>query len=362
LYIMRSTWLIWLHTLGFVAPAVTLHLVERETGTQTVLLMQAERDDFHLKYMYEPPMTTLRLGFEGNPTNLNVITPPPGLDYEVQLKEQMALLKRGDLLVWLGPLGMVIGKPLLSGLSLMASNSSDTSRSKSLFMSDSTRFRFASLRDRGVKIVYYQSEPVNGCVTRSVDELWDYSWYNIDRCKREPNAPLQRYIPLAAVATPVTRQKDNPGALLYFGGFADRMPCWKYLKEKMGEQLQSEYGAWDVDAYERVLDTHNIYLNLHKRGCSDGGINPITWRNAKLLNAHALIISQRAYPKDEEEFEGLIDFVALKEIPERYRQLANMDTPVRQKIADERARLFSERFQARHIFERAGVYGNITRF
>lgn len=241
-------------------------------------------------------------------------------------------------------------------------------KSRSLFMSDSTHFNFASLRNRGVKIVYYQSEPVVGCVIGSdvVDEMWDFSWHNIDNCKNQPNAPPQRYVPLAAHVTPATSQKEHPGALLFFGDPGAR-PCWSYLKEVMGDHLESEYGAWDDDAYERVLDTHNIFLNLHK-GCNTNPSlphhlwEPVTWRNAKLLNSHALIISQRAYAKDEQEFEGLIDFIDIHKIPDRWLQLINMDPSTRQQIADERARVFSQKFEPRRIFERAGIYGNLTRW
>jgi len=275
----------------------------------------------------------------------------------------MDALKRGDLLVWLGTAGSHVLLDLKN-----ASNrreASGVSKARSMFMSDNTLFNFASLRDRGVKIVYYQSEPVDVCgiPSRFVDEMWDYSWHNIDNCKDQPDAPLQRYVPLAAYDTPVTKQKEDPGALLFFGNHKER-PCWNQVYQRLNTRLEVVYWAWDDAKYESVLDTHNIFVNLHK-GCSGQPTdlhNPVTWRNAKLLNAHALIISQRSYSRDEKEFEGLIDFVELEEIPDRYAQLLNMSVSARQQIADERARLFAHNFDPRRIFERAGIYGNLTRY
>jgi hypothetical protein len=351
---MRSLYLFALSMLGYSIPTVALRRVDDERNEQTILLMQAERSQHDLKYMYEPPMASLRLGFESGPKKVKVVKPPVGLDYAVQLKKETALLKRGDILVWLG----CSGNKLVSTVKQQSE-----STSKSLFMSDSSLFKFAELRARGVKIVYYQSEVMHlgeKCVmsSRDVDEMWDYSYHNIDNCKTQPDAPPQRYVPLGAHVTPVTVQQENPGALLFFGNVKWR-PCWKDLQKQMGKQVEDVYNAWDDHAYERVLNTHNIYVNLHKE-CGSGSHWPVTWRNAKLLNSHALIISERAYSKDEQEFEGLVDFVDTHQIPERYRQLANMNATARQQIADSRAQAFSNKFDPGRIFERAGIYGNLT--
>ena len=53
-----------------------------------------------------------------------------------------------------------------------------------------------------------------------------------------------------------------------------------------------------------VLAHNDIFVNLHK-GCGQAH-NPITWRNAKLLNSQKMIISERAHPKDETEYDGMM--------------------------------------------------------
>ena len=48
------------------------------------------------------------------------------------------------------------------------------------------------LRGRGVYRIYYQSEPVTSLVFTKdeVDEVWDFSWHNIDKVSSQKDAPL----------------------------------------------------------------------------------------------------------------------------------------------------------------------------
>ena len=48
-----------------------------------------------------------------------------------------------------------------------------------------------SLKKDGIYGIYYQTEP--GCGPQDVDEVWDYTWANIDLCPK--SATTRRYIP-----------------------------------------------------------------------------------------------------------------------------------------------------------------------
>lgn len=293
--------------------------------------------------------------------------PTPSKDYTREMETRIAQLKPGDMFIWLGCEGLrnfrkVVEEVPAEKLGAFTQlHQNQFSESKSQFLIDRSSLDFGSLRNRGVKLVYYQTEPVESCqlTLNEVDEIWDFSWHNIDNCKGQDNAPRQRYVPLAALPTPMTKQNEHPGALLFFGiAEAKDRPCWEELKNEMGGKLESEYSAWNDGAYQEVLRTHNIFLNLHKncgRGKQKDHHNPITWRNPKLLNARGLIISQRAVPKDEHEFAGLIDFVELEDIPKKYQELANMSKTDRQKLADLRFEQFQARFHPGRIFEEAGI-------
>ena len=66
--------------------------------------------------------------------------------------------------------------------------------------------------------------------------------------------------------------------------------------------------VWDDSGFRTIINESDIYLNLHN-DCAHPH-NPLeTFRLAKLLNAHALMISERSHPSDEREFEDLISFV-----------------------------------------------------
>lgn len=346
----------------FIVPSTTLPVRHTsgkdEQQKQTVLIMQGERkkDVQHINLM-----TSLRMGFDNQKYNLTIVTPPFKRKYVETLKENMAKLKRGDIVVWLG----VNWKNSFLRIAT-------TSHSKFLFKRDKNVFDFDSIRSRGVRLVYYQSEPTAKCeISKSdVDEMWHYSWYNLNHCKNNPTAPNLRYVPLAAIPLPfaafgrfkdavplrVTTQKNNPGGLLFFGSLRT-IHCWGQLQRELKHHLKVSYTAWNANEYHKALLAHNIFLSLQEH-CAGGG--PITFPSIKLLNAHGLIISQHIDPEDEKEYNGLIDFVAFERIPKRYQELASMNASARQQLVDQRTSLFHARFHPHHIFERAGIYNLIN--
>ena len=97
---------------------------------------------------------------------------------------------------------------------------------------------------------------------------------------------------------------------------------------------------------------HNIFVNLHK-GC--GKRMPVTFRNAVLLNAAKLIVSDRSDPRDEQMYAGLIYFTEVAEIADGYRALRHGNWPLRQQKIHEDFRV---RFDPLRLFEGANIYGD----
>ena len=59
-------------------------------------------------------------------------------------------------------------------------------------------FPWLQLREAGVRTVFYNTEPMDWCVRSGPDEVWDYSWHNIDGCRRRLRADRNltlRYVP-----------------------------------------------------------------------------------------------------------------------------------------------------------------------
>jgi hypothetical protein len=117
--------------------------------------------------------------------------------------------------------------------------------------------------------------------------------------------------------------------------------------------------VWTEAEYAQLLQQHDIFLNIHK-GCGDPH-NPITFRVTKILNAGGLVISERAYPKDENAYAGLLTFANITRdnltgIAVAYRQIANLSSAERKALAAERHRIFGDRFAPARIFKRAAIY------
>ena len=221
-----------------------------------------------------------------------------------------------------------------------------------------------ALGDRGVYRIYYQSEPVTTLVytKEDVDEIWDFSWHNIDKVKTEQDAPILRYVPIAFLAhAPTIQQFGDIPKLVFFGNSKWR-PCWSEIKGMIGDDLISKYDVWNDESYGDFLraDYIGIFLNLHKDCGNVSVANPVTWRNPKILSSGGLVISERCYGKDEIEFKGLMDFVERADIPIMFEQYVRMAPSERLRLGLSRREAFAKRFDAVRIFERVGI-GSLLR-
>ena len=97
------------------------------------------------------------------------------------------------------------------------------------------------------------------------------------------------------------------------------------------------------------MDRYDLFVNLHK-GC--GRRMPVTFRNAVLLNAAKLIVSDRCHPRDEGMYAGLMHFTDLPDIPQHYRALLELNR-TEHKLRVYTA--FSKRFAPLLLFEEAGI-------
>ena len=306
----------------------------RALQQRRVVVWQGVRNELgRLAFMYWPVMSTLFTGFRDAGVDIRA-----GVGMTAERSSAIARLRQGDGFIWVGING-----------------------------------RFAQpwedLRRRGVRLAYYQTEPIHRgrgpCdrynhtvgMVRKVDEIWDFSHHNLDLCggtldPRDRRPLVVRYVPPGYIPT-VPRLDGRSSALLFFGSIsrtARRGPCYYQLKHELREQLQQTYSVWNESALAAVLGRYDIYLNVHKN-CASGG--PVTFRNALLLSAGKLILSDRAHPRDEAEFAGMVQFVPLADIGAAYRRLRTHDVRAERQRAHA---LFQERFQPRDIFQRAGIY------
>ena len=234
-----------------------------------------------------------------------------------------------------------------------------------------TMARWQGLRKRGIRTAYYQSEPRQRCFVSDrtmMDEVWDFSWYNLDICRNHTHdPPLLRYVPLVALqGSPRVRYQPNRTctSLVFFGGAYDRDRCLSFLKTSIdaaGDEarFRSVYNVWSESDFDVFLTQAGvgIFVNIHRhcRVVIPPAATPVTWRNPVLLNAHAIVISERCYWKDEMQFAGLIDFSNVTSLPKAFFRLRAMTAGERQALAESRHAAFAERFRPSKVSVRAGL-------
>merc|ERR1719323_1284030 len=208
----------------------------------------------------------------------------------------------------------------------MRSNSSAAAAS---FRDHARVYNFEKLRKSHGMVVYYNTDAAYECPLTSadpVDELWDFSYHNIDNCQEQGNGPATiRYVPPGFLSgSPTTAAGGAKGSLMHMG-HAWWRTCWLELYNKMPGELAFESSAWTEPAMIGILKHHNIFVNLHKGDCR-WERNPFAAvRASRLLSAGAILISEKAYSKDQDEFAGLVDFVDFDAIPTTYANYFSQD-------------------------------------
>lgn len=270
-------------------------------------IQQGEWDNNHLRFMYLPVIHTL--------TNLE--------NHSVTIGNRVRVsdIPYNSTFVWVG----VVGRE---------------------------RVPWGELRARGARTVYYQTEPINVCpfTKAKVDELWDFAWFNIEKCQRNPSSPVLRYVPIARQTwTPTLVPNISANLLQFFGDAMTRTACYRNIDREW--KVQSQLGVWDETGFERYIrKSPGVFLNIHKQ-CAKTG--PVTFRNSLLLSTNGVVVSARCHPKDEKMYEGLILFV---------NDVANITrAAVEAHLRTRNMSLFSERFDARTILQKAGLVPEVYR-
>lgn len=213
-------------------------------ASTTIVVWQADGGTGHdLAFMYKPVMDTLVNGFADFPAEVASAAGPLQLLHGHGIgnllrkhAEMVATLQTGDVFLWIGPVG-------------------------------SGQVPWRALRRRGVRTIYYQTEPFDGCQFGQVDvkalhEMWEFSWHNLDMCAPKlPEGVTLRYVPLgystppAAEAAATPRPATGvPPADLYFFGYpffkSGRAACYQRLQRRLGARLNATWSLWNADVFE----------------------------------------------------------------------------------------------------------------
>ncbi|GAB5354579.1 hypothetical protein AAMO2058_000130800 [Amorphochlora amoebiformis] len=336
------------HSHSFPNISVNINNTPSETLSpdSTVFIMHGERRDLHVRYMYAPFTRTLLHGFRAIGVTARFIYETNFTSVKETIRNK---IKAKDMLIYIGSINP-----------------------HSRYMKDIKS-------EKGAYTVLYNTEPLleshpGPCDkmfhTMFYDEIWDYSWANMDllgACSSRPFFPFTRYVPPGhwPDSPKVNYTDDSNGSLklLFFGNAnfgSGRLGCFKKLVKQLRPNLSSTYNIWTEDEFERFINKSSatVFLNIQK-SCIQKPHHPTNPIHAPprlnvFLNAHAIVISARSYWKDEEEYSGTISFVEQGTgIGKEYERLKKMNPNDLQALATRRADLFAARFDPEKIFRRA---------
>ncbi len=203
------------------------------------------------------------------------------------------------------------------------------------------------------------------------------------------------------------KQKTNAvagldiGPLYFFGAWkgatglykgARRADAAHYLgkaMERIKQQFTQVYKVRNMTTFSQFMESHAVTIDVGRSSLPQqimGGWPLQQYRFAMQLSAGAITLSERHYPQDEKEYEGLIEFLeSYEEFPDAYMRakkkfvfgdsdtgdgndLARLETGTpsesssageqgfMEQIIRKRVEIYKERFSGEVLFERAGVY------
>ena len=315
------------------------------TPPKSVMLWHGERPDGRLAFLYWPVLGTLIEGFRPA-IAARAVDLAVGVGFTAEYERRLKALRAGDTFVWVGINGR-FSQP------------------------------WRRLRARGVRTVYYQTEPAQkhqcypvvlgrqAASNETLDEIWDFSWHNIEGCARTFGHPRLRFIPPGYLRQPeALREGAFDDSLVFFGSlmwWAERNACFSALRKELGAKLVHVYSAWNESDFSALMGKYDLFVNLHQQCMArerDGGHAPVTFRHAVLLNQRKILLSQRSHAGDEAEYAGMVAFAPLDGLAAAYRALAAASADDRRARAARAHDLFRQKFAPRHLFERAGVYSS----
>lgn len=288
-------------------------------------------------YLFEPFTATLRKGVEavrGANCAALVHAIVPVTSNEAALRSLVASdMGPGDLFVQLGPYGL-----------------------------DAVPWR--PIADKGVRTVYYQTEPLRFCFSarnRPILEIWDYSRCNMRLCDgmAKASAHVRRHVPAGVVRSPLAHHAKTPPPLVFLTGTLthSRRECVARLTEALGgDHLVVEQGTWSDSALGELVERQSIFLNLHRECLSTHPCLALEPRVVKMLNSGALVVSQHSV-EDEPLYVRVpgVVFANLSEIPEAYRRFVALSAEERSNIARISREAMAQDMSPESIFRRSGL-------
>lgn len=314
-----------------------------------ILIWNGERHDGHLSYMYHPVVWTLTEALEES--GCCNVTAGSGFGDLGLFRGATLLLEKGDAFIFVGSASY-------------------------------NQAPWKELRARGVRLVYYNTEPLGckqGIIPWPIDEWWDYSWANIDQCvatrkfqagsrSGSSDVVVARFFPPGLLkGSPLCRNfgREGYGAGWAMLGRADasraRLGCFVQASTglRRGNDFFEISHVWSNKSFRNLVESRRgplIFLSFHKN-CGQRHAPFEALRASLLLSAGAILVSEWSYQKDMREYKGIVTFApvgnALKYAASTPLRMAASE---RKRQAGEAHTAFRRRFNPRQLLEKASIW------
>jgi hypothetical protein len=217
------------------------------------------------------------------------------------------------------------------------------------------------LKQRGVYTIYYHTEIYTRFLntvhhhSKNINEIWTYSTDVSNSMKHSNMDCIIRYIPTGYIdgRNVIDHRNKRDLKLINLGVSRDSLD---YMKNK----IENLYNIWSEEALSSYITKPHVslFVNAHYNESSHKTFESA--RCSNVLSSAGILISERSYHKDEEEFEPFVDFVEQKDIEKKFDEYVNMEPEKRQSIAIERYEAYKLKFNPSDIFKRANVKEILT--
>mmetsp|Transcript_37248 Transcript_37248/g.104590 ORF Transcript_37248/g.104590 Transcript_37248/m.104590 type:complete len:366 (+) Transcript_37248:91-1188(+) len=226
-------------------------------------------------------------------------------------------------------------------------------------------------RGLGAFVVFYQTEPdyrkafqkFKSKCDGLCDEIWDYSHANLDNYPESWRRVKNRYVPPGYAraldfGVSVAKQGTHVKNIAFLGQWGVRRdyrgaPLEPLYREVFGTKLVSKNDIHTAEDFTGFFTEYPVQLVTYRNeNCCPSTNVLLAFRMAQLISNRACVISPPAYPRDEEEWHGIVHFAERSHIANLFDEKSRDVSNCQKQSFDK----FKNKFKPLSILKRSGFF------
>jgi len=223
-------------------------------------------------------------------------------------------------------------------------------------------------RGLGAFVVFYQSEVSDfnkhlRMCDGLCDEIWDFSHANLDNYPESWRRVKNRYVPPGYAraldfGVSVAKQGTHVKNIAFLGQWGVRRdyrgaPLEPLYREVFGTKLVSKNDIHTAEDFTGFFTEYPVQLVTYRNeNCCPSTNALLAFRMAQLISNRACVISPPAYPRDEEEWHGIVHFAERSHIANLFDEKSRDVSNCQKQSFDK----FKNKFKPLSILKRSGFF------